>query len=53
MEAEGGVEKEGEESEEEKYFPPIDRILYYDFKTYDAGDPILLALMGKGAKDLL
>ena len=56
-------EKEGdgepvveEEPEEEIFYPPVHRILYYDFSTYKNDilkkeDPILLALMVKGELD--
>jgi len=36
------------EEPEEVYEPPIDKVLFYDFKAHNGKDPILLALMIKG-----
>ena len=44
-------EEEEKEEEEEEFIPPLDRELFYDFRTHNGKDPILLALMIKGAED--
>ena len=44
--------KKEEEPEEEPFIPPVDKVLWYDFKTHNPKDPVLLALMVKGENDL-
>ena len=41
-----------EEEPEEVFIPPVDRVLFYYFSAHNGKDPILLALMVKGEKDL-
>lgn len=52
MEGEPKEEKKEEEPEEEPFIPPVDKVLWYDFKAHNGKDPILLALMVKGENDL-
>ena len=40
-----------EEEPEEVFVPVCEKVLFYDFATYDRKDPILLALMIKGEND--
>jgi len=43
--ADGSPEKQIEEPEEEVFYPPVEKVLWYDFDAYDGKDPVLLALM--------
>lgn len=40
-----------EEEPEEVFIPPVEKILWYDFDTYDGKEPVLLALMKRGEND--
>ena len=40
-----------EEEPEEVFIPPDDRVMWYDFDTFDGKDPVLLALMHRGIND--
>ena len=40
-----------EDPEEEKYEPPVDKIIFYDFTAHNGKDPILLSLMIKEGND--
>ena len=37
-----------EEPEEEPFIPPVEKVLWYDYKAHNGKEPILLALMVKG-----
>ena len=47
VEGDGEANQPEEPEEEEVFIPPCERVLYYDFDTFNGKDPILLALMIK------